>query len=219
MAADYAQWPVVEIAPRGAGPIPSPERRESDTANERLRWYRESAIGESALPPAGVGPVDWRQVLRQLRRDRLDNHLRPIFDDLLIDALGEIGAFDELQTRLAQIPPEECGPRVWLALESCATIQLALLAQQSDPNQGFAKALDLWDKVLGLSWPARSPFPAQFTERVAALAAADPPRRLAAWLNRLRRIGPVLASQSRPLPHAAVVAAERARVEAQLRKR
>jgi len=238
IAPDYAHWPVVEIAPAVAGPIPPGERTDFDTEAERLRWCLEAAIGESTLPPAGtqpaplgagartgggglasnLRPVDWRSVLRQVHRDRLDRRLRPVLDDLLIDALGEIGAVDELQSRLARIPVQECGPRVWLALETCAMDRLARLDRERDPVESFARALDLWDEAMRLCWPQGSPFPAQFTERVAALAAADAPRRRGAWLDRLRRTGQTLAAQPVCCPHAAVVAAERARVEVQLRR-
>jgi len=234
MAPAYADWPILEIAPPVAGPVPPPERRESDTEDDRLRWCLDAAIAESTRPGArgrpshrgaGAGamalssnlrPVNWRSVLRQVLRDRLEQRLRPVFDDLLIDALGEIGAFDELQSRLAQLPPQECGPRVWLALETCAMDRLARLVQEKDPIQSFARALSLWDEVVRLSWPAGSPFPAQFTERVAALTAADAPRRLGAWLDRLRRTGQVMAAQPGRFPHAAVIAAEQARLEGRL---
>jgi len=238
IAPDYAHWPVVEIAPAVAGPLPPGERSDDDNEDERLRWCLEAAIGESALPPAdgrpaplgagvrtgaGAGalasnfrPVNWRSVLRQVRRDRLEHHLRPVLDDLLIDALGEIGAVDELQSRLARIPAQECSPRVWLALETCAMDRLARLDEDKDPIESFARTLNLWDEVMGLSWPQGSPFPAQFTERVAALVAADVYRRRGPWLDRLRRTGQTLAAQPVRLPRAAVIEAERARVEAQL---
>jgi hypothetical protein len=224
LAAEYADWPVTEVAGSADERTPSRDRRELSTEDERLRWCLDAAIGELASSPRRVqafsssaAMADWRPVLRQLRRRELSARLRPVFDEFLIDALVQTAAFDELQSLLAQIPAPERGPRVWLALESCATIRLALLAHQTAPSEGFKKALDLWDEVFSLAWPAGSPFPAQFTGRLAALAAADAPHRLAAWLDRLRRIGPALASHSGPVPHAAVVAAERARVEAQLK--
>ena len=97
--------------------------------------------------------------------------------------------------------------------------RLARLDQERDPVESFARALDLWDEVMRLSWPQGSPFPAQFTERVAALAAADAYRRRGPWLDRLRRVGEALSSPPGRFPHAAVVAAERLRVEAQLGRR
>jgi hypothetical protein len=151
-----------------------------------------------------------------VRRDRLDRRLRPLFDDLLIDALGEIGAIDELRWRLAQIPPDECGPRVWIALETCAMDRLARLGQLRNPVESFARALDLWHEVMCLYWPGASPFPAQFTERVATLAAADARHRLGSWLDRLRRTEQAMNAQQGRYPHVAVVAAERARIEAKL---
>jgi hypothetical protein len=226
IAADYAQWPVTEIAPLRAGRLPLPPSAPAKAGIEDalFRWCLESAIRELTRTPAGVRPashsvptqVDWRSVLQRLSRDRLQASLRPVFDDLLIDALREEGAIDELQSRLARIPPAECGPRVWLAQETCAMNRLTRLAMEADPLRGFQAALDLWDDVMRLRWPAESRFPTWFTERVAALASADPPRRLAAWRGRLRQLAAYLRAQPVPFQQAAVVAAEAARVESQL---
>jgi hypothetical protein len=223
IATEYAHWPVAVIAPLVAGGVPSHARAQSDVEDARFRWCLESAIRELTRTPAGVPPAspgavqaDWRSVLRQLRRDRLKDELRPAFDDLLIDALREVGAIDDLQSRLAQIPPAASSPRVRLALETCAMSRLTRLAMENDPARGFAGALDLWDELMRLSWPANSRFPAWFTERIAMIAAADSPRRLPAWLDRLRQFGAAFGRQPDRSPQAAVVAAERARVEAQL---
>jgi hypothetical protein len=154
-------------------------------------------------------------VLRQIRRSGLDPRLRPVFDDLLIEALSEAGAFDELHAHLARIPAEECRPRVWEALESGAMTRLARWARDRDPARGFARVLDLWDEVIRLPWPAGWEFPTQITERVSALAESDARRRLAPWRDRLLRAGGELARQPREFRHA-VIAAERMRIEAQL---
>jgi hypothetical protein len=233
IAPAYADWPVLAISPPVTGPIPSSEHDEATAQAVRLRWCLDWAIadlttrarggplvvgsgsGESARSP-NVPPRDWRSVLRQLRRDQLDHGVRPVYDDLLIDALQESGDFEELQTRLARLPPQESSLRVWMALETCAMGQLARLNQQNDPIRGFTRALDLWDNVMRLSWPAASAFPAQFTERVAALALADPRRRLGAWLGRLRRTVQEMTAQPGRFPHAEVVAVELARLEARL---
>ena len=68
--------------------------------------------------------------------------------------------------------------RVWQAIETMSMARLARMTQDSDPVRGMARALDLWDEVIRLSWPAGSEFPAHLTERVAAMVQADPPRRL-----------------------------------------
>jgi hypothetical protein len=164
--------------------------------------------------PRAAGPrrADWQAVLRRIRRERLDLRLRPIFDDLLIDALSESGAFAEMQSRLAAIPPEECRPRVWQAQETAATARLARLAQDPDAARGFDRALSLWDEVIRLPWAARSPFPAQFTQRLAAVAQANASQRLRPWQDRLGRALAELSARPQPSPHAAVVAAEQARV-------
>jgi hypothetical protein len=163
--------------------------------------------------------MDWRSWLRRVRRERLDQALRPVFDELLIDALSGIGAFEELVARLGRVPPEECGPRVWLALETGTMARLASLTEDRETRRAFSQVLDLWDDVIRLRWPAGSAFPAQFTERVASLVAADPTGRLSPWRERLRRAGDELAAQPFRFPHAAVVAAERSRVTALLDRR
>ena len=178
----------------------------------------------AATPPSpGAGPVgevgaqrplDWRSSLRSIERQRLDRKLRSTFDELLIDALGELGADEELQSRLSRIPDEEKSSRVWLAIETCATARLARLDLDPDRARGFRRALDLWNDVIRLSWPKGSSFPGQFTERMTAMASADASQRMRPWLIRLRLADP---GDERPasasFPHAEVVAAERARVE------
>jgi hypothetical protein len=226
IAPEYADWSVVEIAP-----TPSPAPTASDDG--LLAWSHDAAILQLIVNPLPDGrwtrralespvssPADPRRVerlsiFRRIRRDRLDPRHRPIFDDLLIDALSESGAFEELQSRLARILAEECRPRVWEALEAGAMARLARLAGDPDTAWSFAQALDLWDSVIRLAWPARSEFPAQFTERVAAMVQADPSQHLRPWRDRLCHAFDELASCPKPFPHAAVVAAERTRVEAQ----
>jgi hypothetical protein len=154
--------------------------------------------------------------LRRIRRDRLDPRLRSVYDDLLIDVLSESGAFDELQSRLSRIAPDQCRPRVWMALETGATTRLARLAQDPDSTRGFIRSLDLWDGVIRLSWPAGSEFPSQFTERVAAIARNDAPRRLKPWHDRLRRAREEMATRPRRFLHASVVATEQTRVETEI---
>ena len=92
--------------------------------------------GVSSLASPGAGTVGgWQAVLLETRRDRLEPALRPFFDDLLIDALEEVGAFDELMTRLASVPRAERGPRVWQALGEVRTMaRLARLSARRDPQ-------------------------------------------------------------------------------------
>jgi hypothetical protein len=228
IARDYADWPVTEIAAWAAGSNRAAQRLEFDSEGDRLRWCLDAAIGDlvglraRVAPPRSAGGKDasvstrrtgdWRAVLRELRRDRLDRALRPVFDELLIEALGDVAAYDELLTRLAQIAPDECGPRVWQALEHCGTAQLARLVQQRDTAAGFRRALDVWDRLMRLNWPQGSQFPSQFTERVASLVKVDVGRRQL-WIDRLREVGDLMAAEPLRYPHAAVVATERARME------
>jgi len=224
-------WPVIEIDPLSVSSIPASLEGDGDSDMKRLNWCLDAAIAEllgarsTALPttPGGAAqpnssknrPAGWRMVLREVRRDRLDRRQRTVFDELLIDALGEIGRWEELQQRLERIPPEEAGPRVWEAIETCAIYRLARLARTRDQSQFFANALNVWDEVMRVSWPEGSKFPAQFTERVSALVQADRYRRLEPWLDRLRRTGDALAALPGRKPQAAVIAAERARAPAQ----
>jgi hypothetical protein len=231
IAPEYSDWSVTEITAPAAGPNRSAQPRVFALEDDRLRWCLDAAIGDLVGPSprvslpssaisAGVHPSnlpvdDWHAVLQEIRRDRLDPDLRPVLDDLLIDTLGEAGAFDELMMRLAQIPSNERGPRVWQAIETCGMAQLARLARQGATAAGFHRALDLWDRLIRLNWPKSSQFPAHFTERLAALAGVDEHRRQL-WLDRLREAGDAMAAEPRRYPHATVLAAERARVEAQL---
>jgi hypothetical protein len=153
--------------------------------------------------------------LTNIRRDRLARPLRPAFDELLIDALGEAGLCEPLMKRLAQIPPSEAGSRVWQALENCAMQRLDRLVEDSEKGRRLGRGLDLWDEVMGLSWPGNSRFPSQFTERVSALAWDDSARRRL-WLDRLRKTGAAMAGNAGRHPQAEVVAAERVRVQATL---
>jgi hypothetical protein len=236
IAPQYAAWPVVEVAAQGRSLVPAPERTSPTSEDARLAWCQAAAIAELTAPPgraasdlarpaglrfqpdspsADPRPDEWLSVLRRIRRDGLDPQLRPVFDGLLIDALSEAGAFDELYAHLARIPAEECRPRVWEALEYGAMTRLARWARDRDPARGFARMLDLWDEVIRLPWPAGWEFPAQLTERVSALAESDAARRLLPWRDRLLRAGGELASRPRGFPHA-VIAAERIRIEANL---
>jgi hypothetical protein len=218
IAPEYASWPVAEIAARSAGSVQTVGRRAFESEDEQFRWCLDAAIGELARPVSLAGtstPRDWRQVLREIHRDRLERELRPLLDDLLIDALGEVDAGEELTLRLGRIPPQECGSRVWQALETSGMARLARLALERDPTGGFRGALELWDQVIRLPWPQGSQFPEQFTERVAALVANDDrDRRI--WLQRLRGAGERMAAEPGRYTHAAVVAAERARTESLL---
>ncbi len=227
LAPDYAHWPAAIVAARVAGNNSAAQQPPSNSDDVRLRWCLDAAIAELTRPAppgslarvgdgpeadaAGGGSRAWPIVLRDVRRDRLDRRLRPLFDDLLIDSLLEAGALDELQARLARISLDESGPRVWQAHETCATARFFRLAEASRSAAGFTQALDLWDEVIRLAWPKGAEFPGNFTERVAVLVAADPARRNGPWQERLARAAAELAVQPSRFPHAAVIAAEQKR--------
>ena len=211
IAPDYENWTVVDITARIPDSNQPAQARVFDSEDDRFRWCLDASIRDLAgLPSDG-----WRDVLREIRRDRLDRGLRPRFDELLIDALDEVGAVDELMARLAQVPPAERGTRVWQAIETGAMQRLARMSDDSDTSGGFVPVLDLWDQVIRLNWPDSSHFPAHLTERVGALALANSYRsRL--WLDRLRKAEEAMAIDPGQSRHASVFAAERARAKAQL---
>ena len=120
-AAPHDVPPVIPVFPIAENANPLAKVGEIDSDSDRLESCLEAAMAEavagndrgrpaSAGQGAGRRGDDWRAVLRQVRRDGLDEGQRTIYDELLIDALEGVGALDELQNRLARIPPEEAGP-------------------------------------------------------------------------------------------------------------
>jgi hypothetical protein len=160
----YAGWPAVEVAATSGGPAPGDAE---PLADRWLEWCRDAAIGELV----GGTSADWRSALRRFRRERLDPRLRPAYDELFIDALSQAGEWDELHERLSRIPPAECRPRVWAALETAAVFRLARAARDPDRQRGRARAQEIQDQVMRQPWPAGWGFPAQFAARVAAIPA------------------------------------------------
>jgi hypothetical protein len=202
--------------------------------SEKLQICIDAAIAEAAMAnpigaaTAGSGAAgvarssqrgnDWRTLLRQVRRERLEEELRLTYDELLIDALEQIGSIEELQAALAKIPPEEASPRVWQAHELCAFDRLARLVQDRT-GETFDAALRIWDEAMSLSWPKGSRFPAQLTERVAAMTGVDPGRRLTVWQEQLEKTARRLEVQRERYPHVGAIIAEQTRVEAQRARR
>jgi hypothetical protein len=183
---------------------------------------RRTAAGRQAGGERQAGSAkhgtDWRTVLRGVRRERLEDGLRRVYDELLIDALEQVGALEELQSSLAKIPAEEASPRVWEAHELCAFERLARLAQDRT-SETFDAALKIWDESMGLSWPRGSNFPSQLTGRVAGMTAADPARRSAVWLDQLQKTAVRLEAKRERYPHFTAIIAERERIEAERARR
>src|SRR5262249_2257042 len=155
-------WSVVEVAVTSGSPSPG---GAEFSANRWLEWCRDAAIVELV----GKSPADWRSALRRIRRDQLDPRLRPACDQLLIDALSQAGEWDELHARLSRIPPAECRPRVWAALETAAVFRLARAARDPDRERGRARAREIQDDVTRLAWPPGWGFRGQPAPRVAPL--------------------------------------------------
>ncbi|MHB1557299.1 MAG: hypothetical protein ACYC61_07455, partial [Isosphaeraceae bacterium] len=226
----YSAWPAVEVDAPAAPPPPSDG--DGASAERRLNWCLTAALFEAAhavpdwrarplvLYPGGL---DWPKVLATIPRDRLEPRSRPILDTLLIDALSRSGDWDELLSRLARIPAAELTRRDWIAIETATMQLLARAARDSDGSRAFTRALDLWDEAIRRPWPAGSDFPEWITRRVANLAEAEPDsdasRRLPAWRDSVRRASGEMAGDRVRYPHALVVAAERARLEARGKRR
>ena len=228
-AAPHDLLPVVAILAMDGKAGPAVSAHEDGHDAEKLHLCIDAAIAEAATAnpisqkttsptTAGRPNNEWRSLLRQVRREKLDDGLRSTYDELLIDALEQVGAIEELQSRLARIPPEEAGARVWQAQECCAFLRLARLPQDRT-SEAFDSALRIWDEMMGLSWPKGSRFPGQLTERVAAMTGIDPGRRLPAWQEQLQKTAGRLGAQGDRFPHVRAISAEQARVEAQRTRR
>ena len=232
LAPDYEKWPVAEITSRPALASGPPQATVPASDDDRLRWCLDASIEDLAArpseplaqktgyrsryrPPQAFQVDGWRKVLMAIDRDNLDQGLRPVFDELLIDTLEEVDAVEELMDRLAHIPPAERGPRVWQAIETGAMQRLAQSMDERDSAAGFSRALDLWDKVIRLNWPQNSRFPAHFSERVGAVALANS-YRIRPWLDRLRHAGDAISPGLSQNPHLSVIRSEQARAKAQL---
>jgi hypothetical protein len=190
---------------------------------DRLRWCLTMAIaalcrtdrpGESGErhDGASASPPDWRPVLLEIDRSRLEPGLRSIQDELVVDSLLNDGGEEPLLVWLLRIPPAESAPRLRRALETTAMSWLADLGGALTIE--LRPAFDLWDRLIRRSWPTGSEFPAQFTERLAALVNLDPDRNLEPYQQHLLQAADWLAANPEPLPQAAVVQAELERVEA-----
>lgn len=224
----YSAWPAVEVI-KPAGPPPPGE--DGASADRRLDWCLAAAILEAAragpdrqawpLAPS-LAETSWPKILASIPRDRLEPRRRAILDTLLIDALGRSGDWDELLSRLARTPAADLTRLDWIAIETATMQRLARVARDSDTSRGFTRALDLWDEAVRRPWPAGSDFPEWITRRLASLAEAEADadarsganRRLPAWRDRVRRADDEMAGNRTRSPHALVVAAERARLEA-----
>jgi hypothetical protein len=230
---DRAHWRVLGLTAPPRYGAKRPEPPEFGTDDDRLVWCLDQAIAHlraedspdqpafhsgavDEVTPTKAQAIDWRSVLRGIRRDKLDVTHRPFFDELLIDTLNQTGSFQELQARLSRIPAGESSPLVWETIETCAFYQLARLVAGEDATVAYRAALDLWDEAIRLPWPPDQSFPSHFTERISALAEADAPRRLAAWHERLKRAADLLAANRQRATQATVVRAEAARIAAKL---
>lgn len=192
-------WGPIESWP-AYGEYRQPEPDAS--AEVRLNWALKTAIFQFQRTLMPQQNVDLSQALLAITRNDLEPRLRPILDDLLVDALLHANRQPELIDRLTRIPPEERTPNIKRHLE---TLQMAAL-HKAMATRDIRQALALWTEVIRA---VGSPdFTRIFTERVARLA--DSPVRLADWRSRLRS-----AVRGANVDHAnvAVIEAELKRVE------
>jgi hypothetical protein len=193
--------------------------RPSANETDRVRWCLTAGIAEHChsgnswkthqnAAGSSAGPPDWRTILLSIDRQQVEPMERPVLEELVMDSLLHSRSPDRLQTWLKRIPPDQRRPRVWMTLESLAMSRLASFASADQ----IAAALDLWEDVMRRPWPSRSEFPADFTERLAAMVDADAPRNLEPYHQRLTSAARSFASIAE-YPHAALIRNELERVE------
>jgi hypothetical protein len=186
----------------------------------RLQWCLTAAISalcqaqgsgkpgdSSARSPSGA--TDLRSILIKIDRPQLQPRLRPVLDELVTDTLLNAGDEEQLLEWLLQIPPAECSPRVWQAIETIAMSRLVSLAG----SRSVTPALDLWDELIRRPWLAGSEFPAQLTQRLAALVDSNPRGSQDLYRERLIQSARFLALNPERYPHAALVKDELKRLE------
>jgi len=193
-----AAWPPVASWPAYTEfAEPGPEAPDS----LRFGWAVKTAV---FLTQTGTRPgqkPDLAGALLGIARDRLEPGLRPLYDDLLVDALVQSRRTAELIDRLTRVAPPGRSASVRRHLETAQTAAL----QRASSAKNLRQALALWADVVRA--PGSRDFVAMFTLRVARIVDENPVR-LAAWRDRLRA-----ALRSEPDPsNVAVLRAELTRV-------
>jgi hypothetical protein len=191
-----ATWPEA----RQPGPI---DLRRSDA--ERLEWVHRAALHRLAGSTEANPAFDLAAVLLGIGRDRLESHLRPAYDALLIDTLLHADRPVLLFERLAAISAAGSFSQVERTREWLGLAILQNLISAPD----YPRALAFWSKLV-----RTSPVPSVLqtaTERVAGLA--DTPARRREWRQQLVEARRELDGRS---PLAPIVGAALNRVERQL---
>lgn len=195
-------WATVASWPRYAE---MPPLQGTETDDVKLNWAVRTAVARLGRSTPTAPRGDLATVLRSIRRDALSPTLLPYFDALLADTLLDANRPTELHERLASIPASARSPDVRRILETCQVLSLHRYAGTRD----FAKAAEVWAEVVR-SRPSRE-YLELVTGRVGPLA--DDRARRERWRVHLRAAENALKGT----PGAEVVAAERKRVEEQLR--
>jgi hypothetical protein len=212
-----ARRPAAEITARSAQAAPPASEAG------RLEWCLSRAIASLCRPEASSGATpqpetvdakraDWRSILLEIDRRRLEPALGPVHAEVVVDTLLHSGGEGRLWDWLLNIPAEECPARLVRTIETLAMSRVARLTASRE----LGPALDLWDNLIRRPWPAGSEFPAHLTERLAAMASSSPPG-LEAYRDHLRRAALDLAAIPGPYPAASVVRSELERVDAERR--
>jgi hypothetical protein len=215
LAARPDRWHVIELEHAEQEPMNPPT---GETA--QLDWCRTAAIAALCHPREQGAKEDparksrsatpaWHSVLASIDRQALEPALRPALDELVSDTLLSSGEEDRLFVWLMRIKPGESTSRVWQTIE---TVAMSRLMRQLG-ERSLPRALEVWDEVMRLPWPADSPFPAQFTRRLAGLVNSDPGQFMETYRNRLSQTAAFLAADSTLHPQIAVVNEELQRLE------
>ena len=193
------RWTATEITAK-AEPL---DHRANASDPALLQWCHTAALRALCQPdglatrgvtpdPDRLEPDDWQKVLLKINRQQLDLRLKPILDELVTDTLLNAGNSEALLDWLLRIPPAASSPRTGRTIETVAISRLASLAA----GQSLTPALDLWDQLIRRPWP-NSEFPAQFTQRLAALVDASPRSARELYRQRLEKAKDFL-SRSEP---------------------
>ncbi|MFO0887768.1 MAG: hypothetical protein U0790_01340 [Isosphaeraceae bacterium] len=120
--------------------------------------------------------------LLAIDRRKLSLPQRAVLDELTIDAMLHAGDEQRLLEHLLELSDAEASPRVQMVIETLLMGRLMAAAASGS----FGSALDLWDRMINHRWPPGSPFPSDFTERLANLLGAAPAGTRGQYLERLK---------------------------------
>jgi hypothetical protein len=169
--------------------------------------------GQDGIIQAPIDPPDlrpWQAALTAIDRQELERARRPVLDELVIDTLLSRGELSRVDDWLERVPPAECRPRLWDALESTVMSRLAELVRA----QSVGPVLDLWERTIRRPWPSGSAFPSQLTDRLTRVVDSDPDRYREAFRRRVTEAAAARDFAADQSPYAAIIKSELARMNA-----